>query len=242
MIILDNLNAIPSISRPCVFAIGNFDGVHLGHQRLLSRMRAIAGPEGSVCILTFSNHPTFILPGKTPVKLITSKSLKLKYLSEFRADVVYCLEFTSEIAHVRYDAFIHLIRKSCPFDTLLFGEGDAFGYKREGTEEKMRPLADQWGFEVEYLPKVKSEEETISSKRIRNLIQSKELEHAANLLGHPFQIEVENGLVAPDLCLPPDGDYSVSIDLSEKTTLHLENGKIRLDPPGFGEKFFITFE
>lgn len=243
MMFLEDLNTIPSFSKPCAFAIGNFDGVHLGHQRILHHMRGLVGPAGTVAILTFSNHPTDILPGKTPVKLITSKSLKLKYLSKFWVDVIYCLEFTSEIAQIRYDAFIHLIRKSCPFDYLIFGEGDAFGYKREGTEEKMKPLAKQLGFEVEYLPKVKITGEAISSGRIRSLIQSGELKTVTKLLGHPFELEIEEGFLSPSLCIPPNGDYPVAVEpLQMQSIAHIENGKISFDLPMHEKNISILFE
>lgn len=206
-------------------------------------MRGLVGPAGTVVILTFSNHPTAILPGKIPVKLITPKPLKLKYLGKFGVDVVYCLEFTSELAQIRYDAFIHLIRKSCPFEYLIFGEGDAFGYKREGTEEKMKPLAEQLGFEVEYLPKVKINGEAISSGRIRSLIQGGDLKTAIKLLGHPFELEIEEGFLSPNLCIPPNGDYTVLVEpLQIQSIAHIENGKISLDSPMRGKKIPILFE
>jgi riboflavin kinase/FMN adenylyltransferase len=243
MMVIEDLNTIPSFSKPCALAIGNFDGVHLGHQRILHHMRSLVGPTGTLAILTFSNHPTYILPGKMPVKLITSKSLKLKCLSKFGADVTYCLEFNSEIAQMRYDDFIQLIRKSCPFDYLIFGEGDAFGYKREGTEEKMKPLAAQLGFKVEYLPKVKTTGDAISSGRIRSLIQSGDLQTVTKLLGHPFELEIENGHLSPHLCVPPNGNYPVSVEPSQtKTIAHIENGKISLDFPMRNEKFSVLFE
>lgn len=245
MIILEDLNIITSPSKPCVLAIGNFDGVHLGHQQILKRMRAIAGSKGTVAVLTFSNHPSFILPGKIPVALILSKPLKLKYLKQFGADVIYCLEFTPELAQMRYDAFIKAIRKSCPFDHLIFGEGDAFGHKREGTAEKMRPLSEELGFQVEYLPKVFSSGETISSARIRTCIQQGELAKAKTLLGHPYVLEVSAELLAPHLCLPPNGDYPVIVEhdsLQNKTTAHIETGKISLDFPMTSKKIYVTFE
>jgi len=240
MNVLENLNTNPFLSKPCALAIGNFDGVHLGHRRILDQMRGLVGPAGTVAILTFSNHPTDILPGKTPVKLISPKPLKLKYLSEFGVDVVYCLEFTPQIAQIRYDAFIQLIRKSCPFDYLIFGEGDAFGYKREGTEEKMRPLAAQLGFKVGYLPKVKTTGEPISSGRIRSLIQSGDLKTVAMLLGHPFELEIEGGALSPHLCIPPNGTYHV-LASNVKTIAHIENGKISLDYPMREKNFHISF-
>lgn len=240
MVILEDLNTSTYFSKPCALAIGNFDGVHLGHRRILDQMRGLVGPAGTVAILTFSNHPTEILPGKTPVKLISTKSLKLKYLSEFGVDVVYCLQFTTQIAQMKYDAFIQLIRKSCPFDYLIFGKGDAFGYKREGTEEKMRPLAAQLGFKVEYLPKVKTTDEPISSGRIRSLIQSGDLKTVTILLGHPYELEIEEGVLPAYLCVPPNGAYPVLVT-NGKTIAHIENGKIRLDFPLREKKFMISF-
>lgn len=185
MIIYDNLDQSALASVPCVLTIGNFDGVHLGHQRILKEMRAIAGPKGTVCVITFSNHPSSVLPGKTPVKLIQSNSLKLSYLEKYGADVVYNLEFTPELSHLRYDVFLGRIKGSCPFNYLILGEGDAFGYKREGTPEKVTLLGTDLHFEVLYLPKMKWKNEPISSRRIRKCIEQGHLSDATELLGHP---------------------------------------------------------
>lgn len=249
MFTFEDLNTITSPSKPCALTIGNFDGVHLGHQQILKRMRAIVGRAGTVAVLTFSNHPSFILPGKTPIRLIFSKSLKLKYLEKFGVDIIYCLEFTPELSQMRYNAFIEAIRKSCPFDHLIFGEGDAFGYKREGTEEKMKPLSKELGFQLEYLPKLMSSGETISSARIRTCIQQGELAKATTLLGHPYVLEgtIDSGQLTlpPHLCLPPNGDYPVIVEhdsFQNKTIAHIETEKISLDFPMTQKKICVTFE
>ncbi len=245
MIVYENLDQSSLPSKPCVLTIGNFDGVHLGHQRILNRMRTLAGPKGTVCVLTFSNHPSSVLPGKTPVPLIQSNSLKLQYLEKFGADVVYSLEFTSQLSHLHYDTFLSKIKKSCPFDYLILGEGDAFGYKREGTPEKVALLGKQLHFEVEYLPKVKSEDETISSGRIRTCIQQGHLSEAIEFLGHPYIVEaIDSKPISPHLVLPPDGDYPVNIEsksVQKQSTVHIEEKKFRLDFSMNGEKIFIIF-
>lgn len=249
MIILDSLSASASPSKPCVLTIGNFDGVHLGHQRILGHMRALAGPKGTICVLTFSNHPSFVLPGKTPAPMILSKSLKLKYLEESGVDVVYCLDFTSEFAAMTYDFFLREVRKGCPFDYLVLGEGEGFGKKREGTRDKIEPLSREMGFKVVYLPKMSENGDPISSGIIRTSIQNGDLIKAASLLGRPFTIEgiVDSGqlILSTNFCLPPNGNYRViaSVEsLKKETIAHIENGQIFLDFPSEGKKIYILFD
>ncbi|MBS0628894.1 MAG: FAD synthetase family protein [Verrucomicrobia bacterium] len=226
---------------PCILTIGNFDGVHRGHQRILHHMKTLAGLSGAVCVVTFSNHPSFVLPGKRPVQLIQSNSLKLSYLEKLGADVVYNLPFTAELSQIRYDAFLAMIKECIPFDYLVLGEGDAFGYKREGTAEKIAELGKQLSFQADYLPKLKSQHETISSGKIRSCIEQGHIEEAVRLLGHPYIIEAP---LSPHLCLPPDGNYLVNLEsnsVQKQTMLQFKDKKVVLDFPMEDENFFIIF-
>lgn len=245
MIILDTIDLSHFSSKPCVLTIGNFDGVHLGHRRILDRMQALAGPKGTLCVVTFSNHPSSVLPGKSPTSLIQSNTLKLSYLEKYGVDVVYNLKFTPELSHIPYDAFLRSIKTQCPFDFLVLGAGDAFGYKREGTPDKVAALGNDMHFQVEYLPKLQNQSETVSSGRIRNCIQQGHLSKAVELLGHPYILEaIDSKPVSPDLCLPPDGDYKVTVvsdSMQKQAVAYLKNKKITLDVPLENKKFSLIF-
>jgi len=192
-----------------------------------------------------SNHPSSVLPGKSPVPLIQSNKLKLSYLKKYGADVTYNLEFTPDLSQLPYDRFLRQINERCPFQTLVLGEGDAFGYKREGTPENVTALSKQMQFEVDYLPKLRNEDEIVSSGKIRTCIQQGYLTKAIELLGHPYVVEMKNSKpTSPHLCLPPDGDYNVHIvsDSEEKKgMIQIKDRKLTLKTSMLEKIFFIIF-
>ncbi|NGX37135.1 MAG: Riboflavin biosynthesis protein RibF [Chlamydiae bacterium] len=245
MILKEQLEVIPSPSRPCALTIGTFDGLHLGHQRILKRLREKVGPRGTVCVVTFSNHPSHVLPSRQPVPLIFSKGLKINMLEEMGVDVVYCLEFTSEMANKTYGEFLQGLKAVCPFDFLVLGEGATFGKKGEGTAKRVVELEKELGFSVEYLSKLSQEEEVVSSGVIRRCILEGDLERAAELLGHPVMIELSNELeIAPEICIPPDGNYRVIVKQNSHeipSILSLEAGKATIDVSVKDKKTLLIF-
>ena len=217
--------------------IGNFDGMHLGHQKIIKRVRELVGPTGIVGVLTFSNHTSTVLSGtvlsnaalsstisseKKPAKKILSDALKLHHLKTLGVDVVYFLEFTSEFAALSYDVFIRKVQISFPFSFLVLGDGATFGKGKEGTPQKTERLGQELDFSMEYLSKVRIKEEEISSEKIRKAILEGDLKKVTKLLGHPYALE---GILEPtssqnlnqkislsaadDLCLPPNEEYLV---------------------------------
>lgn len=186
MEILQELKPPHSFHPPCGLTIGSFDGVHLGHQQLLRHLRQAVGQKGSICVITFSNHPSHILPHREPTPLIYSSERKLHYLQKYGVDIVYLLPFTLELAQLSYDQFLHLVHQCYPFELLVLGEGATVGKKREGTPENITALGKKLPFTVEYLPKYRIEGEIVSSGKIREYLQKGDLKKAETLLGHPF--------------------------------------------------------
>lgn len=186
MEILQTLTPPRSFCPPCGLTIGSFDGVHLGHQQLLRYVRKKVGPQGSLCVLTFSNHPSHILPNREPLSLISSPEDKLHYLQSYGVDIVYLLPFTLELAQLSYEQFLHLVKDSYPFELLVLGEGATLGKKREGTSETIAALGKKLQFSVEYLPKYTVDGEIVSSGKIRECLQKGDLAKAKRLLGHPL--------------------------------------------------------
>lgn len=244
MKILEDINASSSPSRSCALTIGSFDGVHLGHQKILEAMRERVGPEGTICACTFTNHPTHVLPGRNPVPLIFSKELKLLVLSKLGVDITYCIPFDKELAALSYEDFLRKMMKACPFDYLILGVGASIGRRREGTPDKLIQLGKTMGFACEFIEKKKVGEETISSNTIRKLIQGGNLARAAEFLGHPFMIECEikdkEVSVSPLICLPPDGNYPVLID-QKKNILSLKDNLLTLQSSSKSGKATIVF-
>lgn len=156
--------------------IGFFDGVHIGHQALLRRLREF--PHAT--ILTFTSHPQSVLRPPAPPLLIPYE-LKIALLKPF-ADTVVIRDFTKEFASIPYD---HLLDQ---FDIshLILGKGASFGESRKGREANVREYASKRGIEVEYCPKILFDGEPVSSSRIRKAVSEQNIPLAQQLLGRPL--------------------------------------------------------
>jgi len=226
--------------------IGNFDGVHLGHQKILHRLRDKVGQDGSVCVFTFSNHPSHVLPGRDPAPLISSKELKLEMLEKSGVDIVYCIPFSLELAGMSYAEFLQTLKKNCPFDFLVLGEGACLGKKREGTPERVTELGKRLDFQAEYLTKMQDEGNAISSRKIRELILKGNLKEASLLLGRPFALtgksKTQELTFPPYVCLPPDGEYLVTINGLKDQPVIIQNRILKLVSVTLSEETLIFFQ
>jgi riboflavin kinase/FMN adenylyltransferase len=155
--------------------IGFFDGVHLGHQALLKKLRA----HPHTTILTFANHPRTVLSPPAP-PLLLSLPEKLELLKPF-ADELLVVPFTLEMAQTPFEKLLD----SFDLSHLLLGVGAAFGKDRQGNEERTRAYAAKRGFTVEYVPKLLFEGEPVSSSRIRKALSEKKMNLVNQLLGRP---------------------------------------------------------
>ena len=244
MITLEDLSATYSLPRPCALTIGSFDGVHLGHQRILQKLREKVGPMGTVCVLTFSNHPSQVLFGEKPAPLIFSKNLKLEALAECGVDVTLCIPFTQKLASKSYAVFLEELMTSCPFDFLVLGKGACLGEKKEGSPKKVTQLGKEMGFITQYIPKAEKDDFVISSGKIRELILSGNLTKASTLLGHPLMIEGEvqsqHLIIDPNICLPPDGEYTILVN-NKKETIQIQDRRIVMQFPIANGKMHLAF-
>jgi len=246
MIVFKTLEPYLDGPKPYILTIGNFDGVHLGHQTILKTLRQKAG-EGTIGVVTFSNHPSHVLANREPVPQIFFPELKFEFLKQFGVNVVYLLEFTKELASQNYDIFLKNLKSAFPFDMLILGEGATLGKKREGTPEKIKAVGDSLAFSTIYLAKQTAQDKEISSGTIRILIQQGVIKEASSLLGHPYILEgsisSSGELTLPSgLCLPPDGKYPIVLD-EIQTILTIENQicTLALPSPLPREKVRLTF-
>jgi riboflavin kinase/FMN adenylyltransferase len=181
--IVNSFEEIPPLDGPIALSIGMFDGVHLGHQHLLTELKK----RGKAAVVTFSSHPADTLKPGTAPHLICTLEKKLTLLQKQGADLIISLPFTPSLASLSYDTFLKQVRQRLPFSTLILGQGSSFGHKKEGTEEKILHLATEMNFEALYLPKFICEGEVVSSKKIRALIEQGNFEKAFHLLkGDPW--------------------------------------------------------
>jgi riboflavin kinase/FMN adenylyltransferase len=153
--------------------IGFFDGVHLGHQALLCKLRE----HSHTTILTFSNHPKELFDPPAPPLLIPLKE-KLGLLKKYADDLIV-VPFTWEFAQTTFEQLL----SSFDLSHLLLGSGACFGKNKQGDEKAVKNYAKTKGFSVEYLPKTLYAGQVVSSSRIRHAMQCGDTALANKLLG-----------------------------------------------------------
>ena len=174
------LRHIPAtLQAPCVLAIGNFDGIHLGHQALLEKLIQTAKQQGlSSAVMTF--EPLFT-PDNAPSRLCSLRE-KLEYFSNAGVERVYVCAFNRRFAKVSAEEFMQrILRQSLNAQAILVGEDFRFGAQRVGSTQDIV----QAGFNLIKLPQVNLGNDRVSSTRVRTALANGQLEQAAMLLGRP---------------------------------------------------------
>lgn len=212
-------------SSPSV-AIGNFDGVHLGHREILSRTVKSAHDRGKEAVVyTFDPHPRIVLNKVQDVPRINTEAEREQILEELGIDVLILAEFTPEYASQTPEQFVeNTLVEELGVRSLFVGENYRFGKGRSGTAVMLKKTGHELGFTVHVVPSVKVDEVVVSSSEIRKLLLSGEIRRANELLGRPFKIAgkvihghsrgkklgfpTANIKPEPKLC-PPDGVYAV---------------------------------
>jgi riboflavin kinase/FMN adenylyltransferase len=229
-VIRDSKN-IPTGLKGAVVTIGNFDGVHLGHQYIFRHLIAEALRERRpAVVISFDPHPKMILhPERRPFYLITSLEEKIRHLSNFGIDALILIPFSLDYARTTAEEFIlGFLWERLRIRKILIGHDYTFGRGKEGNEAFLTDVGSRLGFEVEVLSAFHVGETTISSTRIRNALLAGEVRYAASLLGRPYNLagEVISGShrgvslgfptanIRPDKELvPPNGVYAVQVIL-----------------------------
>jgi len=216
-------------------SIGVFDGVHRGHQALISRMVNEARARGLTGgVVTFHPSPVSVLRPQTPFAYLTSLEQRLELLGALPAvDFVTVLQFTSDLAQVSAADFARLLAEEARMRLLVVGEDFAFGRGREGNVPRLRQLGEEYGFEVIGVPLTAEGAERISSSRVRQALAAGEIADVTGLLGRPYTLRGpvlhgdERGRtmgfptlnlgVSPDRALPPDGVYVADVTVAGRT-------------------------
>jgi riboflavin kinase/FMN adenylyltransferase len=195
--IFDDWRAVPAVWRRAVVAMGNFDGVHRGHQALLDRAATLARSAGApVVALTFEPHPrAFFVPNTGPFRL-TLLPAKARLLAEHGVGAVLAQRFDAAFAALPAEAFAReVLAGGLGARHVVCGYDFTFGARRGGNVERLRELGESLGFGVEVLEPVMREGEIYSSTGIREALRLGMVGEAAELLGRPWEIEgiVEEG-------------------------------------------------
>lgn len=227
------MKIIRSIEKlPYALTIGNFDGVHRGHQQLISALKKTGL---RTAVLTFSNHPSEVLKSANSVPLLSTPEHKLRLLEQAGVDLVIALPFTKELAAETYDHFLKNLKEHLCFTQLILGKGSALGHRQLGTQDKVEALGKTLGFKAEYIDKFLE----ISSGAVRKALQQGDLETVHLLLGRPFSIYTQAAaeISLKNHCLPPDGTYTVQVEGTagtariEGSTLYLQTPKVLSHQP-----------
>ena len=200
-----------------IIALGTFDGVHLGHQRLIRTVLEMAKQENKrPLIYTFSNHPLEAFGRKT--HLVMSNKARIALLSTICETV--SVPFDRVYAAVEPRDFVRLLLEEYSLDTAVGGFNYTFGNHGAGDMDMLRTLGAEMGFQVCEIPPQTYKGETISSTRIRRTLEAGQVEDAGNMLGRPFSMETRfQGMDGPalmleseaGLALPAQGTYGVRL-------------------------------
>ena len=179
-----------------VLTIGNFDGVHLGHQALLNELRTAAQSRRlPVAVMVFEPHPReFFSPQQAPARL-TSLREKLQLFADMNIDRVHVCRFNHSFAQMSATDFATALHEKLAAKFVLIGDDFRFGSKRSGDFELMAKVGAQRGFEVQAMHSVLQEGVRISSTAVRAALANGNMRMAQSYLGHPYSISgrVERG-------------------------------------------------
>lgn len=230
MLVLSN-NKDP-LTRNSVCGIGSFDGVHRGHQQIVDHVKHLAGKDKTVGIITFDPLPFFVLK-RAPICCLTPKEEKERIFEELGVHFIYYFKFTEELAQWTALHFVQSIAEKIEPSIVVVGENFHFGKDRQGTADTLNTIAMNM-FGVHIMARV-SDEGTISSTRIRELLLLGNVRAANHLLGreYSFRGEVIKGKgkgqkigfptinlhVPQNKLMPLDGVYKVKVMLNDQEFL-----------------------
>lgn len=190
MIIIHGLKEFDNrFARP-VITIGNFDGVHLGHQTLFRRLQERAQAlQAPAVVLTFDPHPIKVMAPQRNLPLLTTTSQKIKLLSTLGLDAVIVHPFTKDFAALPAREFVeeYLCRR-LEVQEVVVGHDYSFGRNREGRISLLREMGLEKGFPVHVVDAIQINSTVVSSTLIRCLIQEGQVDQAEKFLGHPYEV------------------------------------------------------
>ncbi len=172
-----------------VVTSGTFDGVHLGHQKILGRLKELAArKQGETVLLTYWPHPRLILqPEDNNLRLLTTLTEKVKLLEELGVDHLIILPFTKELSQMSSEEFIReILVEKIQTKTLVIGYDHKFGKNREGSFEYLQSHSHLFGFDMEEISRQDVDDLAVSSTKIRTALAQGDISTASKYLGRPY--------------------------------------------------------
>jgi riboflavin kinase / FMN adenylyltransferase len=232
-----------------VLALGNFDGLHRGHLKIVERVRRGAAEHGGTPMaMTFDPHPSRIVrPDKAPPLLMT-KAQRLEALDRAGIAAVAVVRFTPELSHWDPETFVRTVLVEwLRVSEVWVGANFLFGHDRSGNFSTLRTLGQRYGFRADKIDPVRYKEFVVSSTRVRRLVAEGRMDEAGALLGHPYYVDGtviqgkhrgrELGFPTANLqtdneLLPPNGVYATTATIDGVVHASLTNVGVR---PTFGD-------
>jgi len=239
-----------------VLALGNFDGLHRGHLKIIERVRRGAAEHGGTPMaMTFDPHPSRIVRPDKASPLLMTKAQRIEALGNAGINAVAVVRFTPELAHWDPETFVRTaLVEWLRVSEVWVGANFLFGHDRSGNFSTLRTLGQRYGFRADKIDPVRYKEFVVSSTRVRRLVSEGRMDEAGALLGHQFYIDgdvVEGkrrgreigfptaNLRSANELLPPNGVYATTIAIDGIVRPSLTNIGLR---PTFGDTTQRTIE
>jgi riboflavin kinase/FMN adenylyltransferase len=237
-------DARPSRWSQPVLALGNFDGVHRGHRKILERVRRVADERGATSVvMTFDPHPPRVVrPDKAPPLLMT-KSQKLEAIEQAGVHGAAIVRFTPEMSRWEPEMFVRTVLVDwLRVAEVWVGANFLFGHDRTGNFTLLRVLGSRYGFRAEKIDPVRYKEFVVSSTRVRRLVSEGRVDEAGALLGHTYSLDgtvVRGdqrgrtiGFPTANLCtenelVPPHGVYATTARIRDVVHASITNVGVR---------------
>ncbi|EQA44099.1 riboflavin biosynthesis protein RibF [Leptospira broomii serovar Hurstbridge str. 5399] len=229
---LENLRE--TLRSPTVLTLGNFDGIHLGHQALLERTKEISIEKGlPSVVITYYPNPALVLGKDKDLRSLTTQSDKESLIESFGIDWLIIAPFTMELASMEAEDFLKTILiDELSAKAILIGFNHCFGKARRGNYELLKEYAQQYGYELEKLDPVYLGDTKLSSSYIRSLLRDGDVANAEECLGREFSVSGQvveghkrgrkigfptaNVKPSPELILPGIGVYAGKTEIDGK--------------------------
>jgi len=240
-IIKNNITKIPK-SDFNIATIGSFDGIHIGHKKILQTLTKIAKKNnGKSILITFWPHPRYVLKKNNDFKLLTSLEEKIKLFEKNKIDILYIVDFSLKFSKVSANKFIeNILLEKLKINCLLIGYNNNFGRNREGNIRYLEENKKKFDIDIISIPKQSVDKISISSTKIREYLNNGKISSANRLLGRKYSINGKvvrgNGIGRkinfptanieidePKKLLPKSGVYAVEVILNKKIYLGMLN-------------------
>jgi riboflavin kinase/FMN adenylyltransferase len=229
-------NYTPKI--PSILTIGTFDGVHIGHQKIIKNLVSEAKEKGlCALVLTFFPHPRMVLQKDSNIKMIDTLEEKKKILNQLGVEVLIVQPFTLDFSRMTALEYTReVLVNGLNISKLIIGYDHRFGRNREATVEDLKQFGLDYNFSVEKIPAQDIESIAVSSTKVRNAIQTGEIMTANKYLGRPFSLSgiiVKGDRIGREIGYP-----TANLNIQEEYKLLPQNGVYLLRSKLQGKEYF----